>query len=100
MGLVRVQLDVLHEFFLRLRRERARAVRPGICTPDRVSHRSSLPFCDRREGRRQLRTEQAARASEWRRLEPEVPRTADAQTRASANDRPISTACRAALGLT
>src|SRR5712691_1134313 len=44
MGLLRVQLDVLHELFLRLRRERARAVHPAIGTPDRVSHRSSLPF--------------------------------------------------------
>src|SRR2546430_1622686 len=44
MGLLRVQFDVLHELFLRLRRERARAVHPRIGTPDRVSHRSSLPF--------------------------------------------------------
>ena len=39
MGLLRVELNVLHELFLRLRRERAGAVRPGVGTPDRVSHR-------------------------------------------------------------
>jgi hypothetical protein len=38
----RSQLDVLDELFLRLRRERAWAVHPGIGTPDRVSHRSLL----------------------------------------------------------
>jgi hypothetical protein len=38
MGFLRVQLDVLHELFLRLRRKGAWAVHPGIGTPDRVGH--------------------------------------------------------------
>jgi hypothetical protein len=46
-----VQLDVLHEFFFRLRCERTWAVRPGIDTPDRVRHRSPLAVADRRDSR-------------------------------------------------
>src|SRR6266852_1553158 len=46
MGLLGVQLDVLHELFLRLRRERARAVDPGIGALDRVGHFVFLPVGD------------------------------------------------------